>query len=82
MSYSSSAVRIAFFARTLVKYEPKVGEALVFPEVQLNDGNGYNNKTGIFTAPVSGTYILMTMLQGHGNGGDNFQVCLCVYMSV
>ncbi|XP_060556238.1 collagen alpha-1(X) chain-like, partial [Ruditapes philippinarum] len=32
------------------------GKVLVFPNVILNDGQGYNPKTGIFKAPTAGVY--------------------------
>ncbi|XP_060558034.1 complement C1q tumor necrosis factor-related protein 7-like [Ruditapes philippinarum] len=32
------------------------GKVLVFPNVLLNDGQGYNPKTGLFKAPVAGVY--------------------------
>ncbi|XP_060564391.1 cerebellin-3-like [Ruditapes philippinarum] len=33
-----------------------VNQSIVFPLVLLNEGGGYNESTGIFTAPVSGMY--------------------------
>ena len=32
------------------------GTPIVFPTVVLNDGNGYNATSGVFTAPISGVY--------------------------
>jgi len=71
-------VRVAFFARGLVNFSPKKGETLVFPDVQVNDGDGYNGTTGVFTAPVTGVYMLTCMMQGHGDAEDNFQVEMLV----
>ncbi|XP_060581739.1 thrombospondin-2-like [Ruditapes philippinarum] len=34
----------------------KQGRVLIFPEVSLNDGNGYDPITGIFKAPIAGVY--------------------------
>ncbi|KAJ8316352.1 hypothetical protein KUTeg_006366, partial [Tegillarca granosa] len=33
-----------------------IGHQIVFDTVHLNKGNGYNNRHGIFLAPVNGTY--------------------------
>lgn len=33
---------------------------IVFPTTITNIGSGYNNSTGRFTAPVAGTYLIMT----------------------
>ncbi|KAL4233700.1 hypothetical protein ACF0H5_008380 [Mactra antiquata] len=33
------------------------GQAIKFDQVILNDGQGYNQYTGAFTAPVTGTYL-------------------------
>lgn len=35
---------------------PAIGHQIVFDKVHLNKGNGYNNRHGIFLAPVNGTY--------------------------
>lgn len=34
----------------------------MFPVILLNKGNGYDKNTGIFTAPVNGTYIFSVQL--------------------
>ncbi|XP_060558039.1 heavy metal-binding protein HIP-like isoform X1 [Ruditapes philippinarum] len=49
--------KIAFEAYTTntVGHFPN-GKVLIFPEVSVNDGQGYNSKTGIFKAPVAGMY--------------------------
>jgi len=33
------------------------GQTIVFNQVDTNLGGGYNNATGVFTAPVAGTYV-------------------------
>jgi hypothetical protein len=34
-----------------------VGQPIKFDRVLINDGQGYNNYTGSFTAPVAGVYL-------------------------
>jgi len=34
-----------------------IGQTIVFNQVLINDGNGYNKHTGVFTAPITGTYF-------------------------
>ncbi|XP_060606448.1 collagen alpha-1(X) chain-like [Ruditapes philippinarum] len=49
--------KVAFNART--KYSRAVyvvSQTMVFPEVTLNEGGGYDKITGIFTAPLAGLY--------------------------
>ena len=47
----------------------KADEKIVFNNVLSNVGNGYNETTGIFTAPRNGTYqfTLVTMATGGGH---------------
>ena len=42
-----------------------IGQIIVFNQVLINDGNGYNRFTGIFTAPVTGTYFFTFTLHVH-----------------
>ncbi|XP_060584368.1 uncharacterized protein LOC132740478 [Ruditapes philippinarum] len=47
---------VTFRCKDLVNLTPNAGETLVFKTTTLNKGLGYDNKSGIFTAPVAGTY--------------------------
>ncbi|XP_069111502.1 complement C1q-like protein 4 [Argopecten irradians] len=46
-------VKVAFY--TFISYETDAA-ILKFDTIHLNEGNGYNSSTGVFTCPVSGTY--------------------------
>ena len=35
-----------------------IGHVIKFDQILLNDGNGYNKYTGVFTVPTSGVYLL------------------------
>ncbi|KAK7479192.1 hypothetical protein BaRGS_00029536 [Batillaria attramentaria] len=50
---------VAFKARLTNDVTTNRKEVLVNNFVMLNIGGGYNNQTGVFTAPVSGLYIFM-----------------------
>jgi hypothetical protein len=51
---------------------PRVGDTIIFDSVLTNLGYAYSNLNGIFTAPVSGTYMINLVLgvtpqpQAHG----------------
>lgn len=47
---------IIFRSKDLTKLTFSVGEKFIFATTSLNEGKGYDNKTGIFTAPMTGTY--------------------------
>ncbi|XP_060584369.1 collagen alpha-2(VIII) chain-like [Ruditapes philippinarum] len=53
---------VAFRSNDLVDHSPSSGETLVFKTTTLNEGLGYDNKSGIFTAPVAGTYTFSVQL--------------------
>ncbi|XP_056013673.1 uncharacterized protein LOC125673900 [Ostrea edulis] len=46
----------AYFSKKKFK-SPRAGQPLIFDSVETNFGNGYDNTTGIFTAPTSGLYV-------------------------
>ncbi|XP_045169373.2 complement C1q-like protein 2 [Mercenaria mercenaria] len=48
---------VAFRSKDVADLTPNSGDTLVFQTTMLNEGLGYDNTTGIFTAPVGGTYI-------------------------
>ena len=41
------------------------GGTIVFPEVDYIQGSGYNQTTGVFTAPIDGYYLFHGELVGH-----------------
>ena len=47
-----------------------LNQPVVFDNVPYNAGAGYDKNTGIFTAPVPGTYVLSLSLQRHGSEED------------
>ncbi|XP_060563770.1 uncharacterized protein LOC132723115 [Ruditapes philippinarum] len=55
---------VAFRSKDLVDLTPSSGETLVFKTTTLNEGLGYDNKSGIFTAPVAGTYTFSVQFCG------------------
>lgn len=57
---------VAFSAYlTHTQYSMRPGENIVFDRVILNDGSGYDSSTGIFQAPVSGTYLFTFHFDTH-----------------
>jgi hypothetical protein len=52
-----SVPKVAFNAYCSTGGNYGVGQSIVFPDVSLNEGGGYNESTGIFTAPEAGMYL-------------------------
>ncbi|XP_060586448.1 uncharacterized protein LOC132742139, partial [Ruditapes philippinarum] len=53
---SSCSPNIVFKAKNVTNKNPGTGNTIIFGSTLINDGNAYNTSTGIFTAPVNGTY--------------------------
>ncbi|KAL8620287.1 hypothetical protein ACOMHN_042022 [Nucella lapillus] len=49
--------RVSFHAHGLRNIHPHNESALIVDSVVINQGQGYNGDTGIFTAPLNGTYF-------------------------
>ncbi|XP_060585065.1 uncharacterized protein LOC132741007 [Ruditapes philippinarum] len=47
---------VAFHVYNPLHTNLEVGQVIVYQTVPLNEGNGYDRKTGIFTTPVTGLY--------------------------
>ena len=55
---SSHKPRIGFTALTSShQWHMGIGQAVQFPKIVTNNGNGFDQNTGIFRAPVSGLYL-------------------------
>ena len=44
-----------------------IGDTIFFQEIVQNEGKGYNKNTGIFTAPVTGTYLFTVQVCLYSN---------------
>ncbi|XP_045187008.1 complement C1q subcomponent subunit A-like [Mercenaria mercenaria] len=53
---------VIFRAKDVKDITPSSGDILVFKTTRLNEENGYDNSSGTFTAPVSGTYLFTIQL--------------------
>jgi hypothetical protein len=53
---------VAFQAHNIQNLSLSVSGTFVFTSTTLNAGDGYNTLTGIFTAPLAGTYYFSTQI--------------------
>ncbi|KAL4232021.1 Elastin microfibril interfacer [Mactra antiquata] len=58
---------IVFKARTVKDDSPSVGDTIIFTNVMVNNGGGYDSNTGVFTAPINGTYIFTVHICLHND---------------
>ncbi|XP_045170016.2 uncharacterized protein LOC123532613 [Mercenaria mercenaria] len=54
---SVSIPTVAFRSRNPSSTSPKSGDKIVFTDTLHDSAKSYDNRTGIFTAPVAGTYL-------------------------
>ena len=63
---SSHKPRIGFTALTdNHQSHMGIGQAVQFHKIVTNDGNGFDQNTGIFRAPVSGLYLFSASMLNH-----------------
>ncbi|CAL1539049.1 unnamed protein product [Lymnaea stagnalis] len=67
----------AFSAAVRQEKNIVTGDVIVFGDVMLNEGQGYNETTGLFTAPVPGLYAFHLVLE-IGQGGAVGEIFLNV----
>ncbi|KAH9504991.1 hypothetical protein Btru_061347 [Bulinus truncatus] len=68
---------VAFSAAVSQEKNIVTGDTIVFAEVLMNEGQGYNETSGIFTAPVPGLYAFHLVLE-IGQGGAVGEIFLNV----
>ena len=57
----SASKGVAFHARSTCSLTSQ--STLIFGSVRSNEGNGYDGKTGIFTAPIPGVYMFLVSVR-------------------
>ncbi|XP_062594606.1 cerebellin-3-like [Saccostrea cucullata] len=74
---SQPSQHVAFMATASQNIKPTIG-TLIFDKVLTNKGGAYNGKTGIFTAPVPGSYFFVVTVSiptpSSANGKDYVRI--------
>ena len=60
VSANSSKPGVAFSVYVMAKHlNIGSGQTVVYDGILTNEGNGYDDRTGVFTCPVAGTYMFI-----------------------
>ncbi|KAL4239709.1 hypothetical protein ACF0H5_000513 [Mactra antiquata] len=65
---------VAFNAYSLTDYSLDTNQILIFRNTYLNEGNGYDNVLGLFTAPVAGLYMFSMHACNYGGRGFYYYI--------
>ncbi|XP_060593958.1 A disintegrin and metalloproteinase with thrombospondin motifs adt-1-like [Ruditapes philippinarum] len=65
---------IIFNAYHITDLSPVVNQTMVFTQILFNDGNAYDSSTGVFTAPINGTYTFSAQLCVQTKSNMNFGI--------
>ena len=59
MCFILADATIGFIAHLTSPLSTHHDKPVIYDAVETNEGSGYNTSTGLFTAPVAGTYVFM-----------------------
>lgn len=69
-TFAGISKRVAFSASISEHFTSQNEQTLVFPKVLSNVGGAYNNQDGVFTVPISGTYVFFCKITQGSNRKD------------
>lgn len=72
--FSDHNRRIAFTATLKLDVKVKANEVFKFDKVVVNEGNHFNLKTGIFTAPINGLYHISCTIEVSAAGNAYYRL--------
>ena len=67
---------VTFSAKNPLDLTPETNQIIVFQTVLQNEGNAYDSATGIFTAPVNGTFFFSVQLCSDHRKWARFQLAV------
>ncbi|XP_052235472.1 uncharacterized protein LOC127847501 isoform X3 [Dreissena polymorpha] len=71
---TATTPNILFKARRVKNETPSAGEIIVFEDVLYNHGSGYDRSSGVFIAPIGGTYLFTARLLSQSGGSVFFEI--------
>ncbi|XP_052249644.1 uncharacterized protein LOC127857268 [Dreissena polymorpha] len=73
-SESGTTPNILFKAKRVHNETTLDNEVIVFKDVLYNFGSGYDSSSGVYTAPVHGTYLFTARLLSKSDGAAFFEI--------